>query len=164
MDIIVITQLLTLFLHQGGFFMSKLLSTQELANHIMNLRNILGNFDYSSIKNIRFFNLDSFLSYMDNVEDNPFKKQYAALQEELDYLQPYLPFVSAERAGEFLTSMAKAKDDDEVTSIKQDYTQKLRTDFINLARTSTTDDQWQSIVSTCEEIRAHKEETALALN
>lgn len=144
--------------------MSKLLSEQELTTHINNFRNILGHFDYSSIKNIRFFNLESFFSYMDTVEDNPFKMQHNALQNELDSIQPYLPFVSAERAGEFLSAMAKAKDDIEMESIKQDYTQKLRTDFINLARTLTTDDQWQSVINTCEEIRSHKEEMALALN
>lgn len=144
--------------------MSKLLTAQDLVNHINNFRNILGNFDYSAIKNIRFLNLEAFFSYMNSVEDNPFKMQYDALQRELDCVQPYLPFVSSERASEFLTSMAKAQNDAETHSIKEDYTQKLRTDFINLARTLTTDDQWQSVINTCEEIRSHKEEMALALN
>lgn len=144
--------------------MSKLLSSQELVNHIKHFRNILGHFDYSSLKNIRFFNLESFFTYMDTAPDNPFKKQYDALQEELDFIQPYLPFVSADRASEFLTSITKAKDDKESEVIKKDYTQKLRTDFINLARTLTTDDQWQSLIDTCEEIRFHKEEMTLALN
>lgn len=144
--------------------MCKLLSREELSYHINNFRNILANFDYSAIKNIRFFNLESFFSYMETVENNPFKQQYNALQKELDILQPYLPFVSANRASEFLTAMAKAVDEQESTLIKQEYTQKLRTDFINLARTTTTDDGWNSIISTCEEIREHKEETAFALN
>ncbi|MGL6173351.1 MAG: hypothetical protein ACRC1P_01895 [Cellulosilyticaceae bacterium] len=144
--------------------MSKLLTAQELANHINTFRNILGNFDYSSIQNIRFLNLESFFSYMDHVEDNPFQKQYVALQSELDCLQPYLPFASAERASEFLTAMSKAKNDDETITIKKDFAQKLRNDFINLARTCTTDDQWQSIIHTFEEIRSHKEEMALAIN
>lgn len=144
--------------------MSKLLTAQELANHINTFRNILGNFDYSSLKNIRFLNLESFFSYMDHVENNPFQKQYVALQSELDYLQPYLPFVSAERASEFLTAMAQAKDDQESNIIKKDFTQKLRNDFINLARTCTTNEQWDSIIHTCEEIRSHKEEMALAIN
>lgn len=144
--------------------MCKLLSREELSYHINNFRNILANFDYSAIKNIRFFNLESFFSYMETVENNPFKQQYSALQKELDVLQPYLPFVSASRASEFLTAMAKAVDEQESTLIKQEYTQKLRTDFINLARTTTTDDGWNSIIATCEEIREHKEETAFALN
>lgn len=142
--------------------MAKLLTKQELTDHLMNFRAILGNFDYSSLKNIRFFNLESLYAYMDNVEDNPFKKQYIALEEELDYIQPYLPFVSSERAAAFLTAMSNAQNDHEIETIKKDYTEKLRKDFIKLARTTTTDKQWHSILSTCEEIRSHKEEMTLA--
>lgn len=142
--------------------MSQLLTKQELENHLTNFREILSNFDYSSLKNIRFFNLDSLYTYMDTIKDNPFQKQYSALQKELDYIQPYLPFVSSERAAEFLTLVAKAPTDDEVASIKKDYTQKLRRDFIDLARTTTTLSQWQEVVNSCEAIRQHKEEMCLA--
>ena len=142
--------------------MSKLLSQQELEAHVNQFRDILAHFDYSQLKNIRFFNLESLYAYMDTVEGNPFQEQYQALQSELDYLQPYLPFVSSERAAHFLTAMSKAKDDEEITKIKKEYTEKLRKDFINVARTMTTNDQWASLLSTCEEIRLHKEESSLA--
>lgn len=142
--------------------MAKLLSKQELETHINNFRHILANFDYSQLKNIRFFNLESLYAYMETVEGNPFKEQYNALQKELDYIQPYLPFVSSERAAHFLTAMSKAKNDEEIAQVKKDYTDKLRKDFINLARTMTTNDQWISLMNTCEEIRLHKEETTLA--
>lgn len=142
--------------------MAKLLTKQELTEHLRNFRSILANFDYSPIKNIRFFNLDSLYDYMEHVEHNPFQEQYQALQDELDYLQPYLPFVSSERAASFLTAMSHAKNDDEIVDIKKDFTKKLRQDFINLTRTTTTDMQWDSILSTCEEIRSHKEEMTLA--
>lgn len=142
--------------------MSKLLTKQELVQHLINFRAILSHFDYSALKNIRFFNLDSLYDYMDHVEHNPFQEQYKALQAELDYLQPYLPFVSSERAAAFLTAMSHARNDEEIVDIKKDYTKKLRMDFIKLARTTTTDKQWDSILSTCEEIRSHKEEMTLA--
>lgn len=142
--------------------MAKLLTKQELTDHLINFRTILSNFDYSSLKNIRFFNLQSLYDYMDHVEPNPFKEQYIALEEELDYIQPYLPFVSSERAAAFLTAMSHAENDNEMDRIKKEYTEKLRQDFIKLVRTTTTDKQWQAILSTCEEIRSHKEEMALA--
>lgn len=142
--------------------MSKLLSKQELCTHLEDFRKILGNFDYSSIKNIRFLNLESLYSYMDNIKDNPFTEQHTALEQELDAIQPYLPFVSSERASEFLTAMSNAHGDEEVAEIKKAYTKKLRIDFVNMARTLTTDSQWTSILVTCEEIRMHKEEMCLA--
>ena len=142
--------------------MAKLLSKQELRMHLDDFRSILSHFDYSSLKNIRFFNLESFYSYMETIKDNPFKHQYKALQKELDYLQPYLPFVSSERAASFLNAMSGSHSTDETQRIKEEYTQKLRTDFMHLARTTTTDTGWASIFETCEEIRLHKEEMCLA--
>lgn len=142
--------------------MAKLLTKKELTEHLQNFRSILANFDYSALKNIRFFNLESLYDYMENVEPNPFKEQYKALQKELDYLQPYLPFVSSERAAAFLNALSHAQNDDEIKAIKQDFTTKLRYDFMNLARTTHTDSQWNSILATCEEIRSHKEELTLA--
>ncbi|MGL4363413.1 MAG: hypothetical protein ACRCSG_09170 [Cellulosilyticaceae bacterium] len=142
--------------------MSTLLTKRELAIHLNNFREILGNFDYSSLKNIRFFNLDSMYSYMETVKDNPFTKQYDALQKELDFLQPYLPFVSNERASEFLDEISKANSDEEVSTIKKEYTKKIRQDFIDLARTTTTARQWEDITFSCEQIRLHKEELCLA--
>ena len=142
--------------------MSKLLTQQELVNHLTTFREILSNFDYSCLKNIRFFNLESLYAYMETIKDNPFEKQYEALQLELDFIQPYLPFVSSDRAAEFLTLIAKAKDDSEVSDIKKDYTKKLRQDFIDLARTTTSIPAWQEVMNSCEEIRLHKEEMCLA--
>lgn len=143
--------------------MSQLLTTNELRTHIQSFRNILAHFDYSSLNNIRFFNLEALYAYMDTIPNNPFSLQYDCLQKELDYLQPYLPFVSSERASEFLTAITQTKTDVEVKNLKLSYTQKLRQDFITLARTLTSDLQWESVISTCEEIRTHKEEMCLAL-
>ncbi len=144
--------------------MSSLLTKQQLENQLHYFRHILSSFDYSSIQNVRFFNLESFFSYMDTIENNPFAKQYDELQEILDTLQSYLPFVSSKRAKDFLNALSTSSDDQEVAKIKCDYTQKLRQDFINLARTITTDEEWQRIITICEEIRLRKEEMLLALH
>lgn len=144
--------------------MSTLLTKKQLENHLNDFRELLSHFDYSSLQNITFLNLESFYAYMENVEGNPFKAQYTALQGKLDILQTYLPFVSSERAKEFLYAISRTGSENEMDAIKKSYTQKLRDDFVNFARTVTTATQWQHVIDTCEEIRLRKEEMLLALH
>lgn len=144
--------------------MATLLTKQELESHILDFRNLLSQFDYSQIKNVTFLNLEAFYAYMDNVKGNPFELQYNALQEKLDYIQPYLPFISNKRATEFMNALSNTTSDDEINLVKKLYTKKLRDDFISFSRTATTDDQWRHIINTCEEIRMRKEEMLLALH
>ncbi|PHV70342.1 hypothetical protein CS063_10645 [Sporanaerobium hydrogeniformans] len=143
--------------------MATLLTRLELEQHLQRFRSILSDFDYSSLGNIRFLNLDAFYAYMDHVEGNPFQLQYKALQQELDAIQPYLPFVSSKRAKDFLDALSTATSDQEVETIKKEYTGKLRQDFIQFTRTVTTDVGWEEILRTCEEIRTRKEEMLLAI-
>jgi len=98
--------------------MPTLLTKRELEMALDDFRHILSDFDYSSIKNITFLNADAFICYMENVEGNPFKKQYAALQHKLDILQPYLPFVSAERANELKAIKAKKQGKNKKVEVK----------------------------------------------
>ena len=144
--------------------MSTLLTKQQLENHLYHFRHLLSHFDYSPIKNIRFLNLEAFFTYMDTIQGNPFQKQYNELQKELDYLQPYLPFVSSKRAKDFLEALSTSSDDQEIEKIKKDYTNKLRQDFINVSRTITIEEEWYNIIGACEEIRLRKEEMLLALH
>lgn len=143
--------------------MPTLLTKHELEMELEDFHHLLSDFDYSSIKKVTFLNLDAFLAYMENVEGNPFKVQYNALQAKLDVLQPYLPFVSAQRANEFLEALGTAHNDDEVKHIKQNFTQILRDDFIKFSRTVTTKSEWERTIKVCEEIRLRKEEMLLAL-
>lgn len=141
--------------------MQQVLSSQELYSHLNDFHKTLQGFDYSNIGNIRFLNLESVLAYMENVENNPFQRQYAKLQEILDILQPYLPFLSSDRAKEFLIHISTVTDDEEVERLKIEYSKKLRLDFINTARKTTRPEDWQLIMTICEQIRARKEETYL---
>lgn len=143
--------------------MQHVLSSKELYMHLNDFRKTLQEFDYSHIGNIRFLNLDSVYAYMENVENNPFQKQYKELQEILDTLQPYLPFLSSERAKEFLIQIAQVTDDAEIEKLKLEYLEKLRMDFIDAARKITCTQDWNLIIKTCEQIRSRKEE-ALVLN
>ncbi|WP_305767598.1 hypothetical protein [Candidatus Epulonipiscium viviparus] len=141
--------------------MPKLLTETELKNTLLEFKNILSEFDFSILKNLIFFNQESFFLYVENVRNNPFKKQFTLINEKLDTLQPYLPFVKTERAAEFLGEIAKATSEAKSKEIKLSYTTKLRQDFFEFTRKLNSSIQWDNIFKTCEEIRLHKEETAL---
>ena len=154
-------QILIASLMKVGAYMQQVLSSQELNLYLNNFRETLQEFDYSDLENVTFFNAESVYAYMKNIEDNPFKRQYNALQQTLDSLQPYLPFLSSQRAKEFLMKIASATDDEDIDQLKIEYTQKLRLDFINVTRKVTNEKDWDSIVEICEEIRSRKEEVYL---
>ncbi|OON94591.1 MAG: hypothetical protein ATN31_02965 [Candidatus Epulonipiscioides saccharophilum] len=141
--------------------MPRLLTETELKNTLLEFKNILSEFDFSVLKNLIFFNQESFFLYVENVKDNPFKTQFRLLNEKLDILQPYLPFVNTDRASEFLNEISKATTEEKSREIKKNYTAKLRQDFFEVARKISNPIQWDNIFKTCEEIRLHKEESAL---
>ena len=144
--------------------MAAMLTKNQLKNILLDFRHTLGHFDYSSIKNITFLNAEAFYAYVNNVKGNPFEKQYAELQQKLDVLQPYLPFVYSNRAKEFLKALDSAHNSEETAKVKYHFTKLLREDFINFSRTVTTDAEWERVIETCEEIRLRKEEMLLAHN
>lgn len=143
--------------------MATLLTKHELEVELEDFRHLLSDFDYSSIKNITFLNLEAFLAYMEHVEGNPFKAQYEALQRKLDILQPYLPFISSKRANEFLEALGQTHNDEEIAAVKKNFTKILRDDFIKYSRTVTTGSEWSKTIEVCEAIRLRKEEMLLAL-
>lgn len=144
-----------------GAYMQQVLSSEELYMHLNTLRETLQEFDYSDLNNIRFINLQAVYAYIENVKNNPFKRQYAKIQRTLDMLQPYLPFVSTERAKNFLIEISNANSDEAIENLKKDYTDKIRIDFINTARTITNEQEWMCIINICEDIRLRKEQSCL---
>ncbi|OOB79092.1 MAG: hypothetical protein BEN19_08190 [Epulopiscium sp. Nuni2H_MBin003] len=142
--------------------MPKLLTENELKNTLLEFKKVLSDFDFSKLNNIVFFNLESFFAYVDNVKNNPFEQQLEMLNKQLDILQPYLPFVSSDRASEFLCEIAKCSTEESSKQVKLTFTEKIRQDFIELTRKLSSSSQWDNILITCEEIRSHKEESALA--
>lgn len=141
--------------------MQQVLSSKELYAHLNDFHKTLKDFDYTNIGNIRFLNLESVFAYMETVKDNPFQKQYIQLQETLDILQPYLPFLSSERAKDFLIHISTVTDDDEVERLRTLYSQKLRMDFIKVTKNITREEDWRLIMTICEQIRSRKAETYL---
>ena len=123
-----------------GVYMQKILSPQELSTHLNNFRETLKSFDYTSLGNLRFLNAQAVYSYIENVENNAFESHYNELQERLDILQPYLPFLSSERAKNFLIQISKVTSDEGVEKLKEKYMDKLRMDFIHTTNKITSDE------------------------
>lgn len=141
--------------------MQHVLSAEELYMHLNMFRQTLKDFNFTHIGNLRFLNLESIWAYMETIENNPFKRQYNELESILDTLQPYLPFLSQERARTFLITIATITNDEEIEALKSEYHHKLRLDFINVARKTSCDREWKLIMDTCEKIRRRKEESYL---
>lgn len=146
---------------KAGAKMQEILSSQELYMYLNDFRDTIRAFDYSDLENVIFFNFEAVCAYIDNIENNPFKRQYNELQEILDHVQPYLPFLSSKRAKDFLLTISNMTNDQAIEQLKIEYTNKLRMDFINVARQLTNENDWDFIVSACEEIRSRKEEVYL---
>jgi len=144
-----------------GAIMQQVLSSQELHMYLNNFRETIRKFDYSDLENVIFFNLEAVYAYMENIENNPFERQYKELQNILDNLQPYLPFLSSKRAKDFLMTISNMTNDQAIEQLKIEYTDKLRMDFIQAARQLTNENDWDHIVKICEEIRSRKEEVYL---
>ena len=144
-----------------GAKMQEILSSQELYMYLNDFRDTIRAFDYSDLENVIFFNFEAVCAYIDNIENNPFKRQYNELQEILDHVQPYLPFLSSKRAKDFLLTISNMTNDQAIEQLKIEYTNKLRMDFINVARQLTNENDWDFIVCACEEIRSRKEEVYL---
>lgn len=144
-----------------GGIIKQILSSQELSIYLNDFRRTIQEFDYSDLENVIFLNLESVCAYMENIENNPFKRQYDELQRLLDNLQPYLPFLSTKRAKDFLITISNITNNQAIEQLKIEYTNKLRMDFIHVARQLTNENDWSHIVSACEEIRSRKEEVYL---
>lgn len=137
--------------------MTDILTSQQLSNELSNLKSIINDFDYSDLKNVTFLNLESLYTYIAEVEDNPFQRQYEEIQASLDILEPFIPFASGERARDFLIQASQMNSDDEIQWLKQEYAAKMRLDFVNTIRMVQSENEWNYLVQICETIRQSKE-------
>ncbi|NLM13435.1 MAG: hypothetical protein GX209_06780 [Epulopiscium sp.] len=137
--------------------MTNVLTNQQLIEELNKLKSIINDFDYSELKNVTFLNLESLYTYIAEVEDNPFQRQYEALQASLDILEPYIPFATGERAREFLIQASQMTTDEEIEYLKQEYLDRMRLEFVNTIRMIQSEDEWKYLIQICETIRQCKE-------
>lgn len=137
--------------------MSNILSREELFFELDNLRDLIQNFDYSELENVTFLNLESLFTYIAEVEDNPFQRQYEALEAALDKLEPFIPFTSRERARGFLIKMNQVETNEEIEWLKEEFSNKVRNDFVNMIRLIDSEEEWLHLKEICEILRQSKE-------
>ncbi|HHW67040.1 hypothetical protein [Defluviitalea raffinosedens] len=137
--------------------MTNILTSQQLSDELNKLKSLINDFDYSELRNVTFLNLESLYTYISEVEDNPFQRQYEALQASLDILEPYIPFAIGERAREFLILASQMTTDEEIEALKQDYLERMRLDFVNTIRMIQSEEEWKYLTQICETIRQSKE-------
>ncbi|NLL70515.1 MAG: hypothetical protein GX238_05215 [Epulopiscium sp.] len=138
--------------------MLSILSKNELENYLYHLRDLTTELDYSQLNNVTFFNIESFYSYMENAEGNPFKNQYEELQKIMDIIEPYLPFAIGNTAIQFLTKATFIDTDQEMEQLKAEYAPKVRMDFFHLLQNLKSEEEWLYILQLCESIRQEKEQ------
>ncbi|NLK96587.1 hypothetical protein [Defluviitalea saccharophila] len=137
--------------------MTNILTSEQLSDELNKLKALINDFDYSELKNVTFLNLESLYTYIAEVEDNPFQRQYEALQASLDILEPYIPFATGERARDFLIQASQMNTDEEIEYLKQDYLDRMRLEFVNTIRMIQSEDEWKYLTQICETIRQSKE-------
>lgn len=137
--------------------MTNILTSEQLSQELTKLKSIIDDFDYSDLKNVTFLNLESLYTYIAEVDDNPFQRQYDAIQVSLDILEPFIPFATGDRAREFLIQVSQAGSDEEIEWLKQEYAAKMRLDFVNTIRMINSDYEWDYLTQICEAIRQSKE-------
>ncbi len=128
-----------------------MISEEELVNELNNFKFTLQNFDFSDIKNIIFINFEALYFYIEQVEDNPFHVQYQKLQNILDVIEPYIPFVTED--GFISIIDVNLENSNELDSVKKIFSSKKRLNFTNIIRYLDTKDDWQYILNICKEIR-----------
>lgn len=132
--------------------MTDIISENELVNELNKFKDVLFNYDYSSIDNVIFFDVSSLNHYIENYEDNPFEQQYKALEEILDNILPYLPNNLPDDTIEIITKILDVKYDDKEI-VKQNIDFNIKLEFIQTAKNIKSDKEWDKIVHLCKKRR-----------
>lgn len=134
------------------------ISKKELLSNLNELKKILSEFDYSSLYNVIFFNLDCYYSFLNNMYTKD-KKQKYTLEELLNNLEPYIPFEFDEKTISYL--ITSQIDDFDSISLQKIFVKRAKVDFINSIKNATTIQKWDKIISTCKSIYEYKEKNPL---
>ena len=137
--------------------MTDIISESELEIKLNEFRDVLLNYDYSDIENIIFFDVNSLNYYIENNKDNPFEKQYDAIEKILDTIYQYLPCSLSDDTINVISEIMNVKYQDEKL-IKQNILFNVKLEFIEMVKNISTEDEWNRLVLICKRIRNTKEE------
>lgn len=135
--------------------MENKISKKELLFNLNELKKMLSEFDYSSLYNVIFFNLDCYYSFLNTMSN----KQKYTLEELLNSLEPYIPFEFDEKTISYL--ITSEIDDFDSVKLQKIFVKRAKVDFINAIKNATTLQKWEKIIFTCKRIYEYKEKNPL---
>lgn len=139
----------------------EILTAEELTHKLNDFRHVITDFDFSALKNVTFININALYTYIAEVEDNPFKKQYESIQKELQSIAPYIPFAMGNSAAEFLEKASRVENELEMDLLKREFSERSKIDFVETVRMIHCDEEWEYLTSICETIRKNKERSTI---
>lgn len=132
--------------------MSNIISENELENKLNQFRDVLNNYDYSEIENVIFFDINSLNYYIENNKDNPFEKQYDAIENILNTIYPYLPGSLPNDTINLISNIINTKCGDEEL-VRQNVLFNIKLEFIEMVKDISTEREWARLVDLCKKIR-----------
>lgn len=120
----------------------------ELKELLEDLKKCLQSFDYSSIDNVIFLNVDAFYSYADKF----CKDKDKTVSLIMNKLEPYIPltlFADTEIINLFITA-GLSECDKELKALEERFYKKARVEFMDMIRRADTEDKWNYIVELCK--------------
>lgn len=131
--------------------MTKKLTENELTSYLEVLKNILQNFDYSSIPNIIFLNMESFYSYIDNYCSNNSK----TIKEIMSAIEPCIPLTLCvdDSTLELFIQASTSYSQEDIKKMEELFYKRARIDFMDTIRKANTKDKWDFILQTCQNLR-----------
>lgn len=138
--------------------MEHLICKQELIEKLELLKLTIQSFDYSSLKNIIFFNLNSLYLYMANIEYCT--KTGETIDHLLDEIEMFIPIGLTNSSLDLFFSASEAYETENIEELSQTFNCRCRLDFLNLIRMTKDAKGWHKILDSCEHLRRDKEFSA----
>lgn len=133
--------------------MGKIISEQKLIKKLNQFRDILLNYDFSEVKNIVFFDVNSLQCYLKTFKNNPFERQYCELDALMNEMLPYLPSALPLDVLQAINDAMGYTDD----AFKEQVLMNMKLDFIERVKEINSEHEWQQLVDFCVQLRREKE-------
>lgn len=128
----------------------EILSEKELKNKLLILKNILKPYNKKNFHNVRFINIDTFYSYINNLNN---KNIY--IEDLIKTLEIYIPFKSCEDTEIFylFETAFSCYDKEYIKFLKNFLYKKSIINFLNLLSKANTQKEFLEIFKACNNIR-----------
>lgn len=129
---------------------SKFLTENELRINLYALKKILNKIELNPIKNVLFFNLDSYYILLENFYDTSL-----SLAHIMKILEPYVPLslcIDAQSC-KLLMNAAQSENTQEIEKIKNDFYRKAVLEFLYKLKNSSSENEIDYIFNLCNNLR-----------